>query len=373
MKREPPTVQAPPALAWRTLPAGALANDRSLREAWDRLNAAGLDSPFMSASAVSAALEIFGLGRERLLVGSGPAGAVSALFVLVPQGRGQWASFQPSQLPLGAWVADPAWPVQALARSLVRSGALGLALSVSVLQIDPLQAPREADAADTETADYIVTAWVDIAGDFDGYWAARGKNLRQNMRKQRNKLAADGTVPQMRWFTAPADMAPALARYGALESQGWKSGGGTAIHASNAQGRFYERLLGTAAQAGEALVTEYLFDERPVAMNFGLLRNGTWVVLKTTYDETVPKALSPASLLREDELQRIFAPDSGIRRIEYYGRMMEWHTRLTETHRTLYHLSCYRWAWLKRLAQRRRAARAAEAPAATPAPAPAEA
>ena len=87
-------------------------------------------------------------------------------------------------------------------------------------------------------------------------------------------------------------------------------------------------------------------------MNFGLVRGGTWVVLKTTYDESIPKALSPASLLREEELQFIFGQGE-IRRLEYYGRAMEWHTKLTDRQRTLYHLTGYRWPWLKALAARR--------------------
>jgi hypothetical protein len=147
-------------------------------------------------------------------------------------------------------------------------------------------------------------------------------------------------------------MAPALARYGALESSGWKAVEGTAIHQDNAQGRFYRQLFEVAAARGEALVCEYLFDDRTVAMNLCLLRKGTLVVLKTTYDESI-KLFSPASLLREEELQEFFAKGR-IRRIEYYGRMMDWHAKLTDHKRTLHHLTVYRWPLLKKLSEWRR-------------------
>jgi hypothetical protein len=219
-------------------------------------------------------------------------------------------------------------------------------------QIDPRFAPRGIDNDRLSHGDYIETGWIDVEGSFDDYWAARGKNLRQNMRKQRNKLAADGVVTRMRVIRDAAEMAGALARYGALESTGWKAGEGTAIHPDNAQGRFYRCLLETAAAAGEAVVYEYLFNDRTVAMNLCLLRAGVLVVLKTTYDESI-KSLSPAFLLREEELQVLFG-EHRVRRIEYYGRLMDWHTKLTENKRTLYHLTRYRWPWVKQLAASRR-------------------
>ena len=91
-------------------------------------------------------------------------------------------------------------------------------------------------------------------------------------------------------------------------------------------------------------------------------------VLRTSpLAESLPKTLSPAFLLREEELQHIFAGQE-IRRIEYYGKVMDWHTKFTESSRSLYHLTAYRWPLLKRLAERRRGPALAEATAAPAAP-----
>jgi hypothetical protein len=89
------------------------------------------------------------------------------------------------------------------------------------------------------------------------------------------------------------------------------------------------------------------------------------VGLKTTYDETI-KGLSPALLLRQEAYQKLF--DEGrIRRIEFYGRLMDWHKRWTDRSRTLYHVNCYRSALvpaaLSRLAALRSALRRRDASA----------
>lgn len=338
-------------------PAAALNQDTELRASWDRLNDAGLALPFMTADAVGAALAVFGDGSEKLVCAA-REGQLVAMTVLSPRSRWHWATFQPSQLPLGAWVAEPAVPLDDLVRALLRQALPATCLVLSFSQIDPLQAPRAHDAADSCHDDYISTSWLEVDGDFDGYWATRGKNLRQNMRKQRNKLATEGIVATMRQLRDVDDVTGALARYGHMESAGWKASKGTAIHLDNDQGRFYSRLLQDAAWRGELLITEYLFDDRTVAMNLSLLRRGVLVVLKTAYDESQGNALSPASLLREDELREYFAAGN-VKRIEYYGRTMEWHTKLTQSSRTLYHLTTYRWGWVKSLAQWRRRRQAA--------------
>ena len=350
-------------LDWSRTSATTLVGVEETASEWDRLNALRLNLPFMSAAAMGAALAAFGSGDERLFVGR-QGDQIVAMFLLVAQGRWRWATFQPSQIPLGAWVADPSLNVDALARSLVQ-GPLSTCLALSITQIDPLAAPRTTDTPNTQHSDYIDTAWIDVEGSFADYWATRGRNLRQNLRKQRNKLATDGVQTRKQLLTEPHQMAPALARYGDLESSGWKADKGTSIHPDNAQGRFYTQLFIDAATRGEAVIYEYLFNDRTVAMNLGLLRDGVLVVLKTTYDESI-KLFSPASLLREEELQDFFT-DGRVRRIEYYGSVMDWHTKLTDDKRSLHHLTLYRWPFLKRLAESRRASKARTADPSPPA------
>ncbi len=338
-------------IRWNNQAANLLRTDAQLAADWDRLNGLRGGLPILGSIAVSTALETLGNGNERLLVGTAN-GRVVAMFVLQPGGRFQWWTFQPSQMPLGSWVADTTFALRDLVHGLMR-GPIGFCLALSVTQVDPEIAERADDGADSLHQDYIETAWIDVEGSFDDYWKARGKNLRQNMRKQRTKLQGEGVDLTMNVLRNSADMAAAIAQYGIMESSGWKAGLGTAIHSDNAQGRFYRALLERHAAHGQAAVYQYSFDEKVVAMNICLSGNGTLIVLKTTYDESV-KQFSPAFLLRESELQEIFAQGQ-VRRIEYFGRLMDWHTKMTQNKRTLYHLTTYRWPLLKRLAMARRA------------------
>lgn len=360
MQRDPetrpsayPTLTAmhPRAIHWKSRPASTLAGNAVLLNAWDRLNAGRGNLPFLGSRAVTAALQVFGRGTERLLVGQ-QGDNIVALFLLEPGGALRWQTFQPAQLPLGAWVASPDLTLEELSASLIERGPLGRCLVLSVTQVDPRFVPRADDTASTRHDDYIDTPWIAIEGEFEDYWRARCKDLRQNLARRRRKLSADGVVPWMRELRDPGEMVGALQRYGVLESQGWKAAGGTAIHPDNDQGRFYRLLLEEAARQGEALVYEYLFDDRTVAMNLCLHRGGMLVVLKTTYDESL-RSLSPAFLLGEDEMKSMFQTRE-FARLEYYGRLMEWHTRWTDRKCTLYHHTRYRWPWVKTLAMRRR-------------------
>lgn len=330
-------------LHWQNLPASALEGD--LAEAWDALNADRGDLPFLSAYVMRVALKMFGNGQEHLLVGQDAQGP-AAMLILWRRRFFEWQTFQPSQIPLGAWVARQEFSLLDLARSCQRS-LPGVCLILGVTQIDPLMAPRDADANDSLSTDYIETAWVEIEGDFADYWNSRGKNLRKTMKRQRSKLADQGIATLIKCLTHVAEMADAVTCYGHLESSGWKAQQGTAVHQDNLQGHFYTEILESACLRNEGLVYKYFFEKNIVAMNICLVRGTTLIVLKTAYDESIT-SLSPAFLLRQETLELLFS-EGHIKRMEFFGKVMEWHTRWTDKRRTIYHLTVFRWSGLKAL------------------------
>ena len=328
---------------------------------WDAVNMASGALPFLDSKFLLPLLREFGTGRERLAVHGG-SGNPDAMALLVAKGRGVWETFQPSQLPLGAWIMRPGARVDGLVHSLIRR-LPGLAFNLGVTQQDPRVAPRPVETAVIRTLDYIQTAWVDVEGDFDAYWESRGKNLRQNMAKQRRKLEADGVKPLLEELTRPEQMDEGVRDYGALESASWKAEGGTAIEAGNAQGRFYRAMLASFCANGAGRIYRYRFNDKVVAADLCIESGGTQVILKTTYDHNY-RALSPAFLMRQEAFRRIWQ-EGRIRRIEFYGKLMEWHTRWTDQARTLYHINCYRWPFLPAVHEwmaRRRASTDAASP-----------
>ncbi len=246
--------------------------------------------------------------------------------------------FVADQMPLGAWLSLPGENFEEIASSLVR--ALGVGLRLGVSRIDSRYVPRQPAGGRLGTLGYVETAWVDVGGGFDRYWAARGKNLRTNMRRQREKLAATGVVARTALLTEAGTMAQAVRDYALMESRGWKAAGGTAVSEHHPQTRFYERMLERFAERGAARVYRHLFDERLVATELCLHDGSELIILKTTYDQDCAP-FSPASLMRQDMFESLFG-DGVTRRIEFYGPAMAWHMRWTSLRREIYHANVYR-------------------------------
>ena len=333
-------------MRWEMLPASALMEGRGGMASWDRLNGQATRQVFMDANAISLALKHFGCGRESLLIGKRNE-EICCMAVLVKSGLMRWTTFQPSQLPLGAFLLCPEASFENVIASLMQYLSPGV-ITLSFTQLDPLFVPRPSPRGAVRVSDHIETGWIDIDRDFEGYWRARSKNLRKSLRSQENRLLAANVKARMCSVRAPEEMPSAVARFGDLESAGWKGKAGTAVHAGNAQGRFYTDLMVAEALNGNAVVHEYWFDDRLAASNICLVRDKSLVVLKTAYNESLDH-FSPAFLLRRDQIR--LACDSGeFNRIEFYGRKRDWHTRWTEKFRTLYHVTAYRNAALRRAA-----------------------
>lgn len=326
---------------WTLAPAAQL---KTLAASWDALQASMLPHAFLRSGFLVCLLDEFGRGDELLAYREGSHGWTAAL-LLQSQGKGRWNSFQPSQLPLGP-VLLPAQELDAALQTLLRA-LPGVALAVGLTQLDSLLYAGSFSQPRLRQQHYIDTAWVDITTDFDTYWEARGKNLRQNTRKQLKKVEAGGTTPRLEVIEAPEAMAEAIAQYGVLESSGWKAEIGTAISADGAQGRFYQQALEGAARAGQARIYRYWFGDEVVAMDLCVHQGDCVVILKTAYQQA-HQAVSPSTLMRAEEFRALF--DEGrFKRIEFFGRVMEWHTRWTEQSRPLLHLTAYRWAWVRAL------------------------
>lgn len=331
-------------LQWQDLPVSDLTGEWA--KSWDILNAERGDLPFLATYFIKTALDQFGSGQERLLIAQDQQGP-AVMLVLYRKHFFIWETFQPSQLPLGAWVARKDISLLEAACSVLHSGLLKFGLIIGITQVDPLLAPHEPETANSVSNDHINIGWVELEGSFSDYWNSRGKNLRQNLRRQRKKLVSEGVITTFRCLTETLDMANAVDRYGCLESAGWKSQQDTAIHRDNAQGHFYTKILEEACKKGEGVVFEYFFNDRLVASNLCLQKGRVLIRLKTTYDEKA-KPYTPAFLLQEDQLEQSFQ-DGHIERMEFFGKIMEWHTRWTEKSRTLYHLTVFRYRWLKKI------------------------
>jgi CelD/BcsL family acetyltransferase involved in cellulose biosynthesis len=328
-------------LHWTLQPASRLSE---IVSEWDAVSRQAGALPFLEARFLLPLLDTFGSRGVRVAIACRGDRPVAAA-LLRGDGLGRIRTWQPSQLPLGPWLVAQGEDPLKLATSLLAETLPGT-LALGLTQIDPRWNPRPACGPCFDTLDYVDTAWVDVGGTFDDYWEARGKNLRSNMRKQRSKLEAEGTPPLLETLTRPDEVAAAIVDYGRLEGAGWKGDRGTAVEADNDQGRFYGAMLREFCAAGRGRIWRLKFADKTVAMDLCIESDDTLVILKTAYDSEY-RNVSPAFLLKQQAFQQVF--DEGrIRRIEFYGKVMEWHTRWTEQSRMLYHANVCRWRWVAR-------------------------
>lgn len=336
---------ARPVAGWTLYPA---AQFPQFADDWRALAQVCAAPPALAPEFVAPLLECFGDPRAVLACcrdAAAPGAPPLAMGVLVPAGRG-WSTLQPAQAPLGLWLQQTGSDTGVLLGGLLRA-LPGWPALVSLTQLDPDLVPRRADGGSLRTLDYIETARVTVQGSFDDYWQARGKNLRANLKKQRARLERDGVALRLEAVRDPAAIDAAVADYARLEAAGWKAGGGTAVAPGDRQSRFYGAMLRAFAHQDGACVWRYWYGERVAAMDLCIEQAGCLIVLKTTYDEALAEGSSPALLMREEATRALFA-SGRYKRIEFYGRVMEWHLRWTQEIRLLYHVNYYRWPLLAR-------------------------
>src|SRR5262249_51221755 len=196
---------------WTIHPISELAR---LAPRWDAINDAIGGLPFLHTRFIAPLCSEFGTSDLKIALCQNGEDAV-AMGILTRSGAAQWETFQPSQLPLGAWVMRPDQDYERLLSGLVRK-LPGLALAIGVSQQDPGCAARPAASPHLATLDYVDTARLPVSGSFDDYWSQRGKNLRQNMRKQRAKLQKDGVATCLEVLARVDEVAPAIEDYGRL-------------------------------------------------------------------------------------------------------------------------------------------------------------
>ena len=316
--------------------------------AWDAINQEYYSHPLLESRFTAAALEHLADGTEQIAV-CGPQTRLQAIAVLKPAKLGAWTTFQPSQSPLGAIINRQEIQTTDLAKDLF--AALPVTCQILALtQQDPDIVPRPESQATLRTLDYIETARITVDRDFEDYWASRGKNLRHNMKRQRNRLEREGVELRLEVLSRPEQMRDGVSSYGELESVGWKAEGGTAIHLENEQGRFYADLLESYAVTGNARIYRFYYNDKLSAVDLCIVNENALVILKTTYDESLNTS-SPALLMRRDYFPAIF-DQREVKRIEFYGKVMDWHTKWSDEIRTLYHVNAYRNALAARLHNR---------------------
>jgi hypothetical protein len=327
-------------MKWTLRPIGAWPS--AWRTAWSTLCAdQHAEHPLLDLDFVDAALAHYPPARGWVAACEEAAG-ITALAVIDGSARFSAQLHRPEQAPLPFCVirndARAGERFAALARALPLPRLL-LTLPAQDTDFGGLDAPR-AGALGGRTVPYGTTIRANLGEGFEAYWAARSKKLRDNIGRYHRRAAKDGHAVRLEHLIAPETMAGAVADYGAIESAGWKGREGTAIHADNAQGRFYIELMQRFAARGRAHAFRLWFGDRIVAARLALTAPDMLVFLKTTYDEQYSQ-YAAGRLLLHATLEAI-ATRSPARRVEFYTKanadMLEW----ASAQRDITHVDLYR-------------------------------
>jgi hypothetical protein len=314
------------------------------RKQWDAINKRCGNHLLLDSQFVQPLLRYFG-NREVLV--SVPESAADGAMLLVHKRRhGFWETFQPAQAPLGLVLIGPGHDTFGVVQTLMRA-LPGPALGLALLQQDPaFTALTPVPSRHMEWVEYIDTPTLTLSGSFDDYWRAQGPAIEatHHLTKRLRRLARLQVRLTLRVDRHPDRVAECVAQHGRLEQTGWKGRAGTAVAAENHQGAFYTDILMNFCARNEGVIYRLYFNDQVVASQLALERNGMLIFLKTAYDEQ-QKALSPGFLLQL-EILKCLHTEGRVKRIEFYGRVRDWHTKWRAQTRTMYHVHCDRGAWV---------------------------
>lgn len=320
-----------------------------VRSVWNALNKQSCDLPLLDAEFFEIMLKHCGAPQNLVLAVAYRNDIPIAAGLFISERLGSWQTYQQSQAPLGAWVCSEHESLESLLAGLI-SSLPGYSLAVGVTQQDPDVYDRPKQSNRLLATDYVETGSIAIDLQFPDYWIERGKNLKKNVRWQRNKLARQDIETRSTMIVDPAAISVAVDQYGMLESDGWKAAEGTALHPENLQGRLYRNLMEHYAKSGEAFVYQYFYDLDLVGSQLCIHRNGVMYGLKTTYSEKIT-GTSPGVLMTEELFRSIF--DSGkFHTIEFYGRKGNWQPKWTNQFRLMYHVTAYRFSTIRAMMSR---------------------
>lgn len=279
---------------------------------WDHLNAKLYNShPFFDSRFVGPLLDYFATGKEKLCIHR-EGGVITGALILQPTGLGRWASFQPSQTQATALLISEVGQIKSLFAELP-----GSAWTIELLAVDPRYAPNFTDLPLPQiTQPRAKTIGVDSNIPFVDYWNRRAKNLRANVRRYFNRAEKESTPPIMSVLSTQTEMYSGVERFGMLETAGWKGASGTAVSIGNAQGQFYADVLRRFSLTNQAAVYELHIDNKLAASRLVIMSDQLFVILKTTYDETLSR-FAPGRILLYRLINEQLDHQSG-KTIEFY-------------------------------------------------------
>lgn len=168
--------------------------------------------------------------------------------------------------------------------------------------------------------------FLDLPDDYGSYLSTRNGKFRSYLKRMERRLSERGCV-EFRVCTSVLDVDSMYAALLAVELDSWKHAHGTAITSIHSQRGFYDDLCRSAAEIGILHLSVLFLDARPVAHNLGLISNGRYYYLKTSYVSAL-KAVAPATVARAWLIRALI--ESGVREFDFPAEPYDWERHWTD-------------------------------------------
>lgn len=287
--------------SWRLDPISV--EDNALWARWDDFIASRFTSHAMLESRFVRATMRHFASSELQLMRYGSAQEDLVLMIVESLNRGVIRTFAPGQSQIAPVLADleMKFDIPEMFSALNR-----YCLRMDIFNVDPQYLSLDFKPAENvETSVYGVTTNVQCVGDFNDFWSARPKKLRDNIKRYVRRASDEEMNIEFKTIRDPDAVDEALRRYGELESRGWKGRAGTAIHYDNQQGAFYRALLADFAKRDEALVFELCLNGKVVSSRLAIASGSMVTMLKTTFDENYSK-YAPGRIALHETMKVLF-------------------------------------------------------------------
>ena len=272
------------------------------KDSWDALNRNLLQNhPLGDSCFVEPLIKYFATNRDFLAIKT-VGSECTGMLLLTSSRFGMMSSFCPSQTEVCPVLVPSLDDLQTLIDQLPYSN---LALQLYRQDPDYSVFPAVSSALIHDVDNHASTVSIDMDGEFETFWESRSHKLRKNIGRILRIIMEPGFNWRFATVESPDAIEAAVDRYGDLEVQGWKQAGGTAVHSSNAQGKFYRETLRRFAERGKGVVYELYFEDCLVSSQLAIANDEFLITLKTTYNENFSE-YSPGKLLDYLMLQSEF-------------------------------------------------------------------
>lgn len=147
--------------------------------------------------------------------------------------------------------------------------------------------------------------YMELQNSWEKFLGTLSSKFRGNLRSYEKKMRGAGEL-RYKTYKCPSQSEEFLAAMLEIERDSWKEAAGTAILAHPLQEAFYRRFIEVASLQGWFSGHLLILDEEPIAYIYGLVFNGCFTSMKTSYKSKVHK-MGPGHLIRMFALQQLHA------------------------------------------------------------------